>query len=140
MKGYAPPSLPPVEAVEVVVLRGLDPLPVREYLAAAGVPRVTVRGAAAARIADLWRRLPPGEQARCHVPPFGLRFVAGGEVVCQASVCWTCNNLYGDAGGDSIHYSFDAGDEVSRALLAELRHATEAGAAVDSPADRRAGR
>lgn len=124
MKDYAPSSLPPVEAVEVVDLRGIGALAVREYMTTAGVVGVTVRGAAAARIADLWRRLPPGMPARCHVPPFGLRFVAGGAVVCQGSVCWKCNNVYGDAGGDPIRYSFDAEAEVSRTLLAELRQAT----------------
>jgi len=131
MKDYAPSSLPPVTAVEVVALRGVRPDSVNGYMAVVGVPGVTVRGAAAERIADLWRRLPPGEPARCHVPPFGLRFLAGDEVICQGSVCWKCNNLYGDAGGDPIHYSFYAGGEVSRALLAELQRVTDTGDAAD---------
>lgn len=141
MKDYSPSSLPPVTAVEVVLLSGVDDPPrVTGYMSAAGATSVLIGGMAATQIADLWRRLPPGDTARCHTPPFGLRFLVGGEVICQGSICWQCNNIYGDAGGEPFFYEFDAEGEVSRSLLAQLqRIATTAAEAEPSAAPDRGG-
>jgi hypothetical protein len=69
------------------------------------------------QIISLWQALPPGESARCHVPPFGVRFFSGETVMCQASICWRCNNIYGEAGGQQFYYFFDAKAPSSRSLL-----------------------
>ena len=137
---YRPSSLPPVTAVQVLDLRGVEPYPAPGYLSAAGTPAVTVHGRAAARIADLWRRLPPGHAARCHTPPFGLRFLAGDEVIGQGSVCWGCNTIYGHAGGAPLFYAFDATAGVSVALLAELERVAGAEAGAEPGAAPDAGR
>src|SRR5262249_11198172 len=79
--------------------------------------RVRVKGQEAQIIAELWRKLPAGEPARCHMPPYGLRFWQGEKMVCQASVCWACNNLYGNAGDEAVYYAFDAKRGVSKKLL-----------------------
>jgi hypothetical protein len=113
-----PLSLPRIDAVEVVSLRGLYPNRVSEYMAAAKeARRVRLAGAEAERIAQMWRALPEGEQMRCHVPPFGLRFFAGSELVCEASVCWRCNNIFGRAGADEVFFEFDGSLASSRELL-----------------------
>jgi hypothetical protein len=123
VEAYSPSSLPAVTAVEVIALVGewrRDRVEAMFGVVPAGLA-VRVEGPAAERIADLWRRLPPGRQARCHLPPYGLRFLVGREVVCQASVCWRCNNVYGEAAGRPLHYEFDADDAASQELLAELQ-------------------
>jgi hypothetical protein len=79
-------------------------------------------GLDAQRIAELWRRLPPAESARCHIPPYGLRFWRAGQKVVEVSLCWECNNAYGYAGDKALWFTFDAGAPVSVSLLMQLRH------------------
>jgi len=113
-----PSSLPRIDAVEVVSLRGLHPNRVSEYMAAAKeARRVRITGTEAQRFAELWRALPEGGQMRCHVPPFGLRFFAGDDLVCEASICWRCNNIFGQAGADGVFFEFDGSFDASRELL-----------------------
>jgi hypothetical protein len=81
------------------------------------------------RVAALWRSLPAGEQARCHTPPFGLRFWLADRKVLQASICWDCNNVYGYVGTLPIYFPFDAKAPVSVSLLMQCRHVFRAGAA-----------
>lgn len=122
MDDYLPSSLPAVSVVEVVVLRGCDDDEIREEVAVA--PGVSLTGDDAQRVSALWRLLPTGYQARCHDPPFGLRFLDGGVVLCQASVCWECNNIYGEVNGEEFAYEFDAEASVSQDLLNECLLAT----------------
>ena len=79
---------------------------------------VRATGPEATRIAALWRDLPPGEEARCHTPPFGLRFYFGRRLVCEASICWQCNNIFGNAGDEELFFAFDGSHPTSRELLA----------------------
>jgi len=43
--------------------------------------------------------------------------------VCQASICWECNNIFGDEEGKHVHYEFDAEHANAQALLRELNRA-----------------
>jgi hypothetical protein len=120
MATVTPSSLPPIDAVDVVDLSEVDADRVDGYMeAAADAPRVRVSGPEAERIAALWRELPAGEQGRCHIPPFGLRFYSGGRLLGRASICWHCNNIFGDAGDEHLFFAFDAARPKSRELLAE---------------------
>ena len=131
---FSPSLLPPVTSVDIVILKGISPDRVDGYMAAAkNAPAIEVRGAAALRIAKLWRQLPSGNQARCHVPPFGLRFRNADRVLCQGSLCWRCNNIYGDMDGEKVYFEFDAGQPVSRELLADLRRLSGEAALGDDP-------
>jgi hypothetical protein len=121
MNKYQPNSLPAITSVEVVSLRGRYPKRMDYMLDTTGARSVMQEGAPAQRIAELWRSLPPGEQMRCHTPPYGLRFFRDGELLCQASLCWECNNLFGDVQGDDISYVFDAKHPVSQDLLVVLK-------------------
>jgi hypothetical protein len=83
---------------------------------------VEAEGDEAAEIAEMWRQLPQAEQMRCHIPPYGLRFYGGGQVIIEASVCWLCNNIaVMEKGSGSTYYTFDASAEVSQHLLEKLR-------------------
>ncbi len=81
---------------------------------------MAIYGVPSALVAELWRLLPPGRQARCHNPGYALKFHAGGLIVCTATVCWECNNIHGEANGEAFVYEFDSQHEVSQTLLAEL--------------------
>jgi hypothetical protein len=117
-----PSSLPPIDAVDVVDLFGVDSDGIADYMGAAANARcVRVVGADAQRIASLWRKLPAGEQARCHIPPFGLRFYSNGRIVTQASICWECNNIFGDAAGERLFFEFNANGRSSWDLLVECK-------------------
>jgi hypothetical protein len=120
MGSFVVGSLPPIDEVAVVDLSGLS-VHARGFVSqASAAPSFAVSGGVAQRIAALWRSLPAGEQARCHIPPFGLRFYSAGRVVCQASICWQCNNIYGEMQGEAFSYEFDATSDAGRALLLML--------------------
>ncbi|MBX9626008.1 MAG: hypothetical protein K2X82_19580 [Gemmataceae bacterium] len=110
--GYDPAGLPAADAVEVVPL---DP-----QTETAG-PAARLTGGDAARVADLWRRLPPGEERRCHDPAFTLRFLAGGRVLAEGSVCWECHNIHVTRGDGHATYEFDADSPTALQLLDECR-------------------
>jgi hypothetical protein len=121
---YFPGSLPEITSAEVVVLSHVDPARGSHMRAAGRAPAFRVEGERAQRLADLWRRLPPGKQSRCHIPAFGFRFFSGRRLVCEASVCWRCDNIHGEWGGESFGYEFDAEAPVSRELLSEAQQVT----------------
>ena len=121
---FTPSSLPPIDAVDVVELTTVDAKRVDAYMnAATGAPSVRVSGVEAERIAAIWRQLPAGEQSRCHGPPFGLRFYSDGRLILQVSICWKCNNIFGDAGENRVSFEFDGSHEKSRELLAACERA-----------------
>lgn len=82
---------------------------------------IEVRGGEATEIAEMWRKLPPGEAIRCHNPPYGLRFYRRGRMIAEASVCWRCNSVVTSATGHESAYNFDSSAEVSQHLLGKLR-------------------
>ena len=101
-----------------------------EYMRVAGDARsVRLVGTSADHFAAMWRALPAGQQMRCHGPPFGLRFYARGTLVCQASICWRCNNIFGDTRSDRLFFAFDGSAPRSRDLLRACEHALGASAA-----------
>jgi hypothetical protein len=78
-------------------------------------PHKRIEGKAIQEIAHLFRQLPSGDPARCHTPLFGLRFGTEDSLQRQCSICWECNNIYGD-----FQYDFDAEASISQNLLALL--------------------
>ena len=116
-------DLPEVTAVEIVDLRRVEsPNRVSQYMSVAGdAPAFRREGEEAKGLADLWRRLPPGDQSRCHTPPFGLRFFQGERLVQEASICWGCDNIFGEAEGTMLHFGFDSRTDIAQKLLAEIR-------------------
>lgn len=50
-----------------------------------------------------------------------MRFINDNQVICQASVCWKCHNIFGDVAGEHFCYEFDADAKSSKALLNEIR-------------------
>lgn len=120
MDAEKPSSLPEIDAVEIVDLRGIDANRVDEHMANAhAAPAWRVVRLEAQSIAALWRSLPAGEQMRCHVPPFGFRFIFAGKLVAEASVCWRCNNLFGTVHGRKLFFEFDSSEPPARLLLSE---------------------
>lgn len=113
-------SLPKVDAVEIyyIACHWLSEVDLRS------VPSVRLLGHDAERVAALWRALPPGSQSRCHVPPFAIRLFAKDELLCEASICWKCDNIHGRAGNTEFGLEFDGSHPTSRELLRECEAAT----------------
>jgi hypothetical protein len=121
---FDPKQLSEVDTVEIVNLRGIQTNRVSEYMKnSADAPHVKVENELAQQFAGLWRQLPSGIQARCHVPPFGLRFFLKKELQLQASICWQCDNIFGDIKGTGFWYAFDAQHQVSQELLSLCKQA-----------------
>lgn len=118
MNDYDPKSLPAIDAVEIVDIRRLEAKRVSQYMQIArDEPSVRLNGNAAQRFADAWRALTPGESARCHVPPIGLRFFVDGSVYLEASVCWRCSNLFGVCEENEMWYAFDSDSGAAKRLF-----------------------
>lgn len=119
-KKHAWLNLDGIAAASIVVLGGLHPSGVDHYMEVAvmtGALSIDIPSNDLDRIVRLFCSLPEGEQARCHIPPFGYRFFAGKQLVLEASVCWECNNIYGRRDGKPLHFAFDAKASISRELL-----------------------
>ena len=125
-RGYDPGSLGAVDAVDVVALAGLAGVQlasVYDAVRSKAVGRdLRLTGEDAERIAALWRALPAGEEARCHTPPYGLRFWREGRLLAEASLCWECDNARGYAGDETIAFAFNAKSPTAQSLLLQLRH------------------
>ena len=118
---YEPSLLPDIDAVELIDLKGIQLHRVKEYMRAKDTPYVRVIGETAQQIAHLWRQLPPDQQMRCHIPPFGLRFYVGNKLLVQGSICWECNNIWVEENGEDLVYTFDGGHQYSRQLFGLLQ-------------------
>lgn len=114
---YNPKQLSEIDSIEIVNLSGLDVTAHHYMNGTESAQCVWVSSETAQEIARLWRELPYSEQMRCHIPPFGLRFYNNGSLLLQASICWQCNNIFGEAGGEKIFYKFDAEHPISQRLL-----------------------
>lgn len=120
---YEPSQLGDIDEIQIVDLRGKDAKRVSEYMRLPALVTVAVTGERATQISELWRALPAGEQMRCHIPPFGLRFILNRAPVLEVSICWECNNVYGYEGDQPIHFEFDASATSSKELLNTLETA-----------------
>ena len=117
-------SIPSVSSADEVAVVNLDGFYInaRNFVTAAkDAPVVRVAGDEAQQIVTLWQGLPFDESARCHTPPFGLRFYAVGRLLCEASICWNCNNIYGEVSGERFFYYFNAESPSARRLLEILQ-------------------
>lgn len=122
MNEYNPQTLPQVTSVEVVDLRQIDANRENEYMEnAADAPSVKCSDKPAKYIAKIWRGLPSGQKIRCHMPPVGIRFFDGDSIVCEASVCWKCENIFGVQQGIPIAYCFDPNSTVGYELYLTLK-------------------
>lgn len=109
------PVLPKIDEVEVLELKGKMARISNNLVISNRI--VKVEGELAEQIASLWRKLKSGESARCHIPPFGLRFYFKENVVLQASICWECNNMYLYQGDSCLLYGIDLKQSSAKALF-----------------------
>lgn len=109
----SPEKLSKVSTIDILILDGRGALEGMKILDNA--PHKLIEGQAVQEIVNLFRQLPSGNPARCHTPPLGLRFYTVDGLQRQCSICWECNNIYGD-----FQYDFDAKDSISQDLLALL--------------------
>ena len=112
------PKLANIDVVEVLDLRGKFPSISNGLITSSRI--VKVEGDLAQQIANLWRQLSPGQSARCHIPPFGLRFYSQNQVVLQASMCWECDNMYIYKQGTRSLYGLNLDQPPAHQLLALL--------------------
>lgn len=58
---------------------------------------------------------------RCHLPPVGLRFYQDETLVCTFSICWKCNNAYGERQGQPFYFHFDGQSPAAQELLTVIQ-------------------
>lgn len=124
MREHDPSSLRDVDGIEVVDVSDADPDRVTEYVAVAERrPAVRLGRIETEEVVQLWRRLPPAESVRCHVPPYVVRFFRGTAPIAKFSMCWKCDNAFGFEGSAVSRFYFDGKSEAARTLLEALRRA-----------------
>ena len=69
------------------------------------------------RILELCRSLPPANSMRCHTPPVGLRFYKDQNLRLAFSICWACNNAFGERNGKPIVVRFDGKSTIAIELF-----------------------
>ena len=122
MEEYDPGSLPDVTALEIVDLRRIDANRAGEYMNdAADAPAIKCDGHLAKDIANIWRALPAGDSIRCHTPVVGIRFFDGASLICEASVCFQCENIFGYFQRAPIIYRFNPRSNQGRELFLLLK-------------------
>ena len=86
------PELLDIDTLDVLDLGGEIPKMSGDLMISSRL--IFVEGELVQQVASLWRQLKPGESARCHMPPFGLRFYFKEKLILQAFLCWACDNMY----------------------------------------------
>ncbi len=62
--------------------------------------------------------LPEGMQSRCHIPPFGMRYLnKDGDIYFEASICWKCNNIFGQLHHEQWSYEFNSQSQPAQTLF-----------------------
>lgn len=112
-----PSNLPEIDEVHVHDLLGLDVNAPDSVAKWESSPTHRVAGNEALKVANLFRKLPDGDMRRCHTPPVGLRFFANSAEVGNATLCWACNNLFGQIGDKRLGFAFDGTSRTARKLL-----------------------
>ena len=80
-------------------------------------------GDAAADLVTMVSVLPWGEQARCHIPRYGLRAQLHGGALLALSICFECNNARTFRDSDRGWFTFDGSSPEAMRLLERLRQA-----------------
>jgi hypothetical protein len=81
-----------------------------------------LRGAAAQRVASLWRRQTyTSNLSACHEPAYAIKFYSRGKLIAYASVCWSCNSIFFITPNLQRTQSFDGGDKRGEELSEVFR-------------------
>jgi hypothetical protein len=80
-------------------------------------------GDAAADLVTMVSVLPWGEQARCHMPRYGLRARLHDGALLALSICFECNNARTFQDSDRGWFTFDGSSPEATRLLERLRQA-----------------
>jgi hypothetical protein len=114
------PELVDIDALDVLDLGGEFPKMSGNLIMSSRI--IKVEGELAQQVASLWRQLKPGESARCHIPPFGLRFYFKEKLILQASICWQCDNMYIWQENNRSLYGVNLGQPSANEMLRLLKN------------------
>lgn len=116
---HDPATLPQIERAEVLLLPS-DYETVPRKPSIPGRVLAHVVGEQAQKVAALWRSLPQAEQMRCHLPRYGVRFLAD-QFLFEAAICFECSNISIIDNGKHTWATFDGEAPAARELLTLLR-------------------
>lgn len=113
------------------ILRRTSPQPLFPLAPAAEPVRailktVTLEGAAAKELLDLWRAQtmdcdPPGGFPLCNEPDFAVSLLAGQQPVLEFSLCWWCQAAWFYLGAQGTECDFAVGIPAARSLRRALK-------------------
>ncbi len=115
-------DLPGSTAIDIVMLSSSTAKRVTQEMDDWMSKRVTrIEGEDLAVIEGLCRKLPFAESMRCHTPPVGLRFYRDHQLSCAFSICWACNNAFGELDGKPLVIRFDGKSSEAIALFYHIQ-------------------
>jgi hypothetical protein len=122
MKRLNPASLPRCDAIDVLPITSSSASSVtRELDDWQSSHCIRVDETTRAKIDELFRSLPFAESMRCHNPPVGLRFYKGEVLRFAFSICWACNNAFGELHGRPVAIRFDGKSDVAIELFSVIQ-------------------
>ncbi len=122
MADFAIADLPSSTAIDIVILSSSTAKRVTQEMDDWMSKRSTrIEGEDLAVIEGLCRKLPLAESMRCHMPPVGLRFYRDDQLFCAFSICWACNNAFGEFDGKPFVIRFDGKSPEAIALFSHLQ-------------------
>ena len=122
MADFAIADLPSSTAIDIVLLSSSTAKRVTQEMDDWLSKRcVRLDGDQVAIVEELCRRLPLAESMRCHTPPVGLRFYKDTQLLCAFSICWACNNAFGEFDGKPFVIRFDGKSPEAIALFLHLQ-------------------
>ena len=122
MADFAIADLPSATAIDIVLLSSSTANRVTQEMDDWLLKRcIQIDGDQVAIVEELCRKLPFAESMRCHTPPVGLRFYQDTQLLCAFSICWACNNAYGESNGKRFVIRFDGISPEAIALFSHLQ-------------------
>ena len=110
-------NLPSIDKIELMQLHLKDERWDGEIVASK-----TLEGAAARKVALLWRRQTyTSSLSACHEPAYAIKFYSRNKLIAYASVCWSCNSIFFITPNLQRTQSFEGGNERGEQLSETFR-------------------
>lgn len=114
-------NLPSIDKIELLKLKPKDEQSAVDSAGGIAASKV-LKGAAAQKVASLWRRQSyTSNLAACHEPGYAIKFFSRGRLIAYASVCWSCNSIFFITPNLQRTQSFAGGDKRGEELSEVFR-------------------
>lgn len=88
-------NLPSIDKIKVYQLYRADLQGIDQSRNGERLAEKILKGREVKKVTDVWRKLEyRSGLSACHEPHYSVEFYSKGRLIVQASVCWSCNNIF----------------------------------------------